>query len=107
MIYELRIYECVPGRIGALHARFRNVTRRMFEKHQISVVGYWEDVIGESTRLVWMIRWQSMAERETKWDGFATDPEWLEARAKSEEDGPIVARIRNTFMKPTDYSPAP
>ena len=44
---------------------------------------------------------------ETKWDGFATDPEWLEARAKSEEDGPIVARIRNTFMRPTDYSPAP
>jgi hypothetical protein len=107
VIYELRIYECVPGRIAALHARFRDVTRRMFEKHQISVVGYWEDVIGESNRLVWMIRWQSMAERETKWDGFATDPEWLEARAKSEADGPIVARIRNTFMKTTDYSPTP
>ena len=105
MIYELRIYECVPGRIEALHTRFRNVTRRMFEKHQITVVGYWVDVVGESNRLTYIVRWQSMAERETRWDAFATDPEWLAARAKSEEDGPIVARVLNTFMKATDYSP--
>ncbi len=107
MLYELRIYECAPGRIAALHERFRNVTRKMFEKHQITVVGYWEDVIGESNRLVWIIRWESMADRETKWGAFSTDPEWLAARAKSEESGPIVARVRNSLMRPTDYSPAP
>jgi hypothetical protein len=38
---------------------------------------------------------------------FATDPGWLAARAKTEESGPIVARVRNTFMRPTDYSPTP
>jgi hypothetical protein len=107
MLYEMRIYECVPGRIGALHQRFRDVTRTFFEKHDITVVGYWEDVIGESNRLIWIIRWQSMADREQKWDAFATDPGWLAARAKTEESGPIVARVRNTFMRPTDYSPAP
>ena len=107
MLYELRIYECVPGRLAVLHERFRNVTRRMFEKHDITVVGYWVDVVGESNRLVWMIRWESMADRETKWNGFASDPEWLAARAKSEESGPIVARVRNSFLQPTDYSPTP
>ncbi len=107
MLYELRIYECVPGRLPALHQRFRDVTRQMFEKHAITVVGYWEDVIGENNRLIWMIRWESMADRERKWDAFATDPEWVAARAKTEEAGPIVARIRNTLMRPTDYSPTP
>ncbi|MDQ3701840.1 MAG: NIPSNAP family protein [Chloroflexota bacterium] len=107
MLYELRIYECVPGRLPALHQRFRDVTLKMFEKHAITVVGYWEDVIGENNRLIWMIRWESMADRERKWDGFSTDPEWVAARAKTEESGPIVARIRNTLMRPTNYSPTP
>jgi NIPSNAP len=107
MVYELRIYECVPGRLPALHERFRNVTRRMFEKHQITVVAYWEDVVGETNRLLYLVRWESMAQRETRWDAFATDPEWIAARTKSEESGPIVARVRNTFMRPTDYSPLP
>jgi hypothetical protein len=107
MLYELRIYECVPGRLPALHQRFRDVTRRMLEKHGIPVLGYWEDVIGAGNRLIWMIRWASMAEREEKWTAFSTDPEWVAARNKSEESGPIVARVLNTLMRPTDYSPTP
>ena len=107
MLYELRIYECVPGRLPALHRRFRDVTRRMFEKHGITVVGYWVDVVGETNRLLYIVRWESMAERETRWDAFATDPDWVAARDKSEESGPIVARVLNTFMRPTDYSPLP
>lgn len=107
MLYELRIYECVPGRLPALHQRFRTATTKMFDKHGIQVVGYWEDVIGESNRLIWIIRWQSLGERDQKWNAFATDPEWLAARTKSEESGPIVARIKNTLMRPTDYSPTP
>lgn len=107
MLYELRIYECVPGRLAALHQRFRTATTKMFDKHGIQVVGYWEDVIGESNRLIWIIRWQSLSERDQKWNAFATDPEWLAARTKSEESGPIVARIKNTLMRPTDYSPTP
>jgi len=107
MIYELRIYECVPGRLPALHQRFRDVTRHLLARHGIPVLGYWQDEIGESNRLTWMIRWESMAEREQKWEAFSTDPEWVAARTKSEESGPIVARVRNTFMRPTDYSPTP
>ena len=108
MIYELRIYECAPGRLEALHNRFRHTTTRMFEKHGIKVVGYWVDQIGISNRLTWMIQWESMADREKRWNAFATDPEWLAARAKTElpeNGGPIVARVINTFMTATDYSP--
>ena len=108
MIFELRVYECAPGRLEALHNRFRNTTTKMFEKHGIKVVGYWVDYIGISNRLTWMIQWESVADREKKWGAFSTDPEWLEARAKTElpeNGGPIVARVTNTLMTGTNYSP--
>ena len=45
-----------------------------------------------------------MAERETKWTAFATDPEWIAKRAESEKDGPILSNIVNSFLKPTAFS---
>jgi hypothetical protein len=35
---------------------------------------------------------------------FGADPEWLAARAKTEENGPIVASITNTMLTPTTFS---
>lgn len=107
MIYELRIYECAPGRIGALHERFRTITCRKLSEHGITVLGYWEDVIGQSNRLTYLCQYEDLAARDRVWKTFQADPEWLAARAKSEESGPIVARVINTIMRPTDYSPMP
>jgi hypothetical protein len=107
MIHELRIYEVVPGRMAALHERFAKITSRLFEKHGIRVVGYWTDLIGSNDRLTYLIAWNSLAEREQRWTAFATDPEWITARNKTEESGPIVARVINTIMQPTPYSAQP
>jgi hypothetical protein len=105
VIYELRIYEAVPGRLPALHRRFRDVTTRIFARHGIQSVAYWEDVIGVSNRLTYILAWEDLAHRERAWNAFQADPEWQAARAQSEADGPIVARVISTLMKPTDYSP--
>ena len=105
MIHELRVYECVPGRLGALHERFRNNTLRIFARHGIKSVAYWEDYVGISGRLTYILEWENLTHRERAWDAFTSDPEWQTVRAKSEESGPIVARVIATFMKPTDYSP--
>jgi hypothetical protein len=51
-----------------------------------------------------MLEWESLAERERKWNAFAADPEWLAARAKTEAQGPIVERIENYMLAPTVYS---
>jgi hypothetical protein len=107
MLYELRIYECAPGRLGALHERFRTVTTRKFAQHGIRVIGYWTDKFGESNRLTYLVQWEDEAERNRKWGAFSADPEWIAARAASEapeRGGPIVARVLNTLMVPTDYS---
>jgi hypothetical protein len=50
MIYELRIYRCVPGRKPALLSRFENETLRIWEKHGIRQAGFWTTLIGESNQ---------------------------------------------------------
>lgn len=107
MLYELRVYEVVPGRMPALHDRFAKITHGMFEKHGIRVVGYWTDVIGRNDRLTYLVAWADLADRERRWTAFATDPEWIAARNQTEADGPIVARVSNTILQPTPYSPTP
>ena len=105
MIYELRIYECVPGRLPALHNRFETVTLKLFEKHGIRQAGFWTTLIGQSNQaLYYLLEWENLAERELKWDAFQADPEWQEARAETEKDGPIVAKVTNEILSPTPYS---
>ena len=105
MIYELRVYRCLPGRMPALLSRFQNTTLRIWERHGIRQAGFWTTVIGESNQdLTYLVAWESLAERETKWGAFMVDPEWVEARAASEKDGPIVQNISSQFLAPTAFS---
>jgi len=105
MIYELRVYHCVPGKLQALSKRFETVTTRLFEKHGFQQVGYWTVAIGQSSAdFVYMLKWDSHAHRERAFAAFQSDPEWIETRAKSETDGPLVASITNTILLPTSYS---
>lgn len=105
MIYELRVYECLPGRLPALHRRFETVTLEFWRKHGIRQVGFWTTLIGESNQtLTYLIEWKDLAEREARWGAFMRDPEWIAARAETEKDGPIVAKITNSILQPTAYS---
>ncbi|MHB1005952.1 MAG: NIPSNAP family protein [Chloroflexota bacterium] len=105
MIYELRVYDTLPGRLPALHKRFREHTLGFFEKHGIKSIAYWEETVGLNNRLVYIIAFDNMGERERRWTAFQSDPGWQQARAESEKDGPIVAKVENKFLSPTDYSP--
>ena len=105
MIHEIRIYDAAPGKLNALNARFANITLGYFEKHGIKSVGYWTDVIGISGRLTYMVQFDDLAHRERAWASFAADAERVKAFAETEKDGPLVARIENRIMRPTDYSP--
>ena len=62
-------------------------------------------MIGPSNHaFYYMLEWESLADREKRWNAFASDPEWLAARVKTEEQGPIVERIENYIPAPTAYS---
>ena len=104
MIHELRIYEAVPGKLPELNQRFETITLALWEKHGIRQAGFWTAEIGTGNELVYLLEWQSLAEREQKWSAFQADPEWNEKRAQTEANGPIVARVRNSILRPTRYS---
>ena len=105
MIYELRVYKCIPGRLSALNNRFANITLKIWEKHGIKQAGFWTTLVGESNQeLYYLLAWESLADREKKWNAFQADPEWLAKRAETEKDGPIVANVSNQFLAPTTYS---
>lgn len=107
MIYELRVYRCIPGRLPALLKRFEAATLRLWDKHGIKQAGFWTTLIGESNmELTYMLKWESLADREKRWDAFMSDPEWIQARADSEKDGLIVANIASSFLQPTAFSAA-
>jgi len=105
MIYELRVYRCVPGRLPALLKRFETITLELWKKHGIRQAGFWTTLVGESNNdLTYMLAWESLAEREQKWNAFATDPEWISKRAETERDGQIVQTLSNQLLAPTGFS---
>ena len=105
MIYEMRVYHCLPGRLPALLKRFETITLDIWKRHGIRQAGFWTVLVGESNQdLVYLLAWESMAERERIWNGFMNDPEWIAKRAETERDGQIVASITNSFLQPTGFS---
>jgi hypothetical protein len=97
MIYELRIYDAIPGKLPALNERFAKITMGYFEKYGLKV--------GTNNRLTYMLAFDDMAQRDKAWARFRADPERAKAFAETEKDGAIVARVTNTIMRPTAYSP--
>ena len=105
MIYEMRVYRCVPGRLPALLKRFETVTLKLWEKHGIKQAGFFTTLIGESNQeLTYFLAWDSLADREAKWPKFMADPDWMKARADSEADGQIVGNIVSQLLTPTAFS---
>jgi hypothetical protein len=105
MIYELRVYHAVPGRLPDLLKRFDSITLKIWQRHGIEQAGFWTTLVGESNQaLYYLLKWESLAEREKKWGAFQADPEWHAKRAETEKDGAIVANVSNQFLMPTAFS---
>ena len=105
MLYEIRIYSVVPGKLPALLNRFDKITLPIWKKHGIKQAGFWTTVIGESNqRLYYMLKWDSLADREKKWASFQSDQNWIRKRAETEKDGPLVANVSNAIIEPTKFS---
>ena len=106
----MRVYSAAPGKLDALHARFRDHTCKLFEKHGITNIGYWvpmdKDKGAENT-LIYILAHKNREAAEQSWKDFRTDPEWIATRKFSEQHGALTATngVQSVFMEPTDYSP--
>ena len=106
-VFELRTYTAPEGKLGELHARFRDHTMQIFEKHGMTNVGYWvpQDSARKDNTLIYIISHASRAQADRNWEAFDKDPEWQKVAAESEKDGKIIDKIESVYATATDYSP--
>lgn len=105
-VFELRTYTASKYNLGLLMARFRNHTVKIFEKHGMRNIIYWNQV-GKDDQLVYFLSHKSREAAKASFDAFRLDPDWIEARNASEKlaKGSITASVISAFFIPTDFSP--
>src|SRR5260370_7225126 len=104
MIYELRVYHCVPGRLPDLIKRFDTITLKLWEKHAIHQAGFWTTLVGESNQdLTYFLKWNSLPDRDEKWGRFGPDPEWPPPPPKPKKNAPILPPIPHPPPPPTTF----
>lgn len=104
-LFEMRVYYANEGKLDALHARFRDHTMKLFEKHGMTNLGYFVPTGANPERkLLYFLAFPDKTARDASWKGFMNDPAWKKAFADSHKDGVIVARVENAFLTATDYS---
>lgn len=105
-IYELRSYESptdtyLKNKVDMFNA---GGAIRLFDKLEFNAVFYAEVISGaKMPNLMYMTTFSSQASRDTHWDSFRADPDWLEMKV-IEKYQHSVARIDIMLLYPTDYS---
>src|SRR5437588_6760780 len=85
-VFELRTYHAAPGKMKALHARFRDHTCKLFKKHGMELVGFWSptDEKEAEKKMVYVLAFPSKEAAARRWQAFRDDPDWVKAKAGSE-----------------------
>ena len=111
--FELRTYTASAGNLGALDARFRDHTVKLFRQHGMEHVGYWHPLPGQKgadNTLIYILAHKSKEARDASFKAFRDDPAWLTAKEASEKKagGSLteggMAGVEAIMMQPTDYS---
>ena len=113
-VFELRLYQTPEGKIAPLNERFRNHTMKLFSKHGMQHVGYWEPTDAEKgagSRLIYLLAHASEEAGLASFTAFRADPVWIAAKAASEEKNggsltvPQPDGVKSIYLKPVDFSP--
>lgn len=110
-VFELRTYHTPPGKLEALHARFRDHTLGLFSKHGMTHIGYWNPMAGEKgagDTLVYLLAHDSRDAAARSFAAFRSDPDWIAAKTASEKGGSLTKQpggVESLFLKATDFSP--
>ncbi|MEM0970395.1 MAG: NIPSNAP family protein, partial [Verrucomicrobiota bacterium] len=104
-VFEMRTYYAAPGKLDDLHARFRDHTCALFEKHGMTNIGYWVPVENEGEVLIYLLAYPDREARSASWKAFKNDPAWQAAYQASTAKGKLVQKIDSVFLTTTVYSP--
>jgi hypothetical protein len=87
------------GGIENLHQRFREQEVSIFERLGAEVIAVWQRLDDPNT-LVWMLAYRDGEHRDTVWEEFRSDPEWIALRAQY----PVTLSAEVYTMSAADYS---
>lgn len=111
-VFELRTYAVTKGNLGRLNERFQDHTMKLFAKHGMTNVVYWNVLKGQpgaDNTLVYLLAHTSKAAAAKSFAEFRKDPAWIAARTASEKAGggslTEPKGVVSEFLTPTDYSP--
>jgi len=112
-VFELRTYVATKDNLGNLNDRFKNHTVKLFEKHGMNNIVYWNLLKGEKDDdklLIYLLSHKDKEAAAKSFDGFRKDPDWTAAREASEKKGGGTLTepkggVVSEFLKPTNYSP--
>ena len=122
-VFELRTYTTTPNNLPNLNARFRDHTVKLFEKHGMTNIAYWnldekqpatkagETAPSAANTLVYILAHKSKEAGLASFDEFRKDPTWVAAKEASEKAAggslttPMPDGVKSVYMAPTDYSP--
>jgi hypothetical protein len=99
VIYEIRVYEAMTGRAAAMRARFQNEVVPRLSTHGIELLGVFVAPV-EDGRLTYLTRFASEEARSRAWASFQSDASWLEVKAASEIDGPLLKTQSVSVLSP-------
>jgi NIPSNAP len=103
-VFELRTYFAADGKMDALHARFKNHTIKLLEKHGMQLIGFWTDSKEPNRKLIYLVAHKSKDAADASWKAFRVDPDWVAVKKKSEEGGSLTEKIDIVWLNPTEYS---
>lgn len=106
-VFELRIYETPTWKqLGFLHDRFAGGEIDIFHKSGIHPILYGDTLTGPNQpNMVYLIPFESLAQREQAWQAFRDNPDWVKLRNESiRKGGEIVRNITNMILTPTSFS---
>ena len=104
-LFELRLYESATEEDARLKVEmFNKGEAQLMKDVKMGPVFFGETLVGPDVpNLVYMLSAESMKEHEAHWKAFKASPQWEEMK-KIPKYKDTVSKIKNWFLKPTDYS---
>jgi hypothetical protein len=108
-LFELRTYTANPGKLEAIHDRFRDHTLALFAKHGMTSILYWRPTPGQDggydSKMVYMLAYPNLAARNADWAAFSADPDWIKASNDSQKNGVLLkGKPDAVFLTPLPFS---
>ncbi|MCX7569220.1 NIPSNAP family protein [Tumebacillus sp. DT12] len=105
MIYEHRTYTCEPGARDKLRDRFDRHAKHLFRRHNIRVIAFYENLQHETGEFVYICEFENEEAMERSWENFSSDPEWIECKRITQQDGPLIREIDSKVLVASEFFP--